>query len=128
LPHHPIRKHPPFDLDICKPVAPEEMAAVVLRKHRREKLLIRGLLGVMFAALAVSILFATLGAPSGNRPFGYLGVIIFGSVSAFWWVSFRNVFRDERKREKWEQWTDDRAGGPTDEFISRGSDHDEDDE
>lgn len=118
----PLRRSRDLELDICVPVPPDEMAAVVLRTNRNEKLLFNALVGVGFAALAAAMLMATLDAPPDNRAIGFLGVALWTAVSVFGWVSFRNVFRDERKREEWNQHLRERTSDPADNFISRTKD------
>jgi hypothetical protein len=125
LPGRPMRRQQKLDVGLCKPVPLNEMAAVVHKKHLSERRAARALAAAAFAALAIMTLFATLDAPSDKRDVGYLGVLLWATISIVLWVSFLNVYRNERKRKEWQQRIDNAESNPTGNFISGDSESDE---
>ena len=77
------------DLAMCVPVSERDLKSLAYAKERKEKLMMRGVLGVMFALLALAPVLPTMEAPSDKRIYGILAILLWGAVSAgFWWSFF----------------------------------------
>lgn len=77
------------ELPVCVPVSERDLKSLAYAKERKEKLMVRGVFGVMFALLALGFVLPTMGAPSDKRIYGVLGILLWGAVSAgFWWSFF----------------------------------------
>lgn len=116
LPKRPIRKSGFLDLSgrrvkerqtVCSPASAEEMALVAHRKHRTEQLWVRGLFGFVVAVMAIGFLFMGADAPVDKRGWGYLGLLLWATVSVILWVSFIRIYRSERNGQytasSWEE-------------------------